>query len=398
MVSSAHCTAVRIELLTRRGRASHGSNAVAESLATVAAQAVELATRSRRGSGRGRRELRRGLVGHRAHGRARVGRAAARPRPCRYRLSRRAQGQREHDGFLGRAVSRTPFARRSASAASRRPTSTPALPMPTSWRSIRRISICISLGISTSSTRRALALRAENAARGFDPRIANSEGASVSTGSGHRVYANSHGFVGGYPTSTYSTSCSVVAKSNGSLERDYWYTVSRAPDELESPEQRRRGSGAPRGAAARRAAAVDARGARAVSGRDREGAVRPSRRARFAARPVSARVVSARRGRQAGVAGVHRHRRGSADSARARERAVRRAKASRRGRVSSSPAACCRATCCRATRRGGSGCRPPPTPAACTICSCKPTAGPLATLIARHATRASSSASCSAKA
>jgi len=50
------------------------------------------------------------------------------------------------------------------------------------------------------------------------------------------VYANSHGFVGGYPTSTHSTSCSVVAKSNGSLERDYWYSVNRSPDGLESPE------------------------------------------------------------------------------------------------------------------------------------------------------------------
>jgi PmbA protein len=81
-----------------------------------------------------------------------------------------------------------------------------------------------------------MALRAENAARGFDARIANSEGASVSGGVGHRVYANSHGFVGGYPTSSYSTSCSVVAKSNGSLERDYWYSVNRSPEGLESPE------------------------------------------------------------------------------------------------------------------------------------------------------------------
>jgi PmbA protein len=83
----------------------------------------------------------------------------------------------------------------------------------------------------------ALALRAESAARGFDARIANSEGATVSSGVGVRVYANSHGFVGGYPTSTYSTSCSVVAKSNGSLERDYWYTVSRSPRDLEAPER-----------------------------------------------------------------------------------------------------------------------------------------------------------------
>ncbi len=82
----------------------------------------------------------------------------------------------------------------------------------------------------------ALALRAEDAARSLDVRIANSEGATASTGGGHRVYANSHGFVGGYPTSTHSTSCSVVAKSSSSLERDYWYTVSRSPDELDSPE------------------------------------------------------------------------------------------------------------------------------------------------------------------
>jgi PmbA protein len=82
-----------------------------------------------------------------------------------------------------------------------------------------------------------LALRSESAARSLDPRIANSEGASVSSGVGQRVYANSHGFVGSYPTSTHSMSCSVLAKSGESLERDYWYTVSRHPDDLETPEQ-----------------------------------------------------------------------------------------------------------------------------------------------------------------
>jgi PmbA protein len=50
------------------------------------------------------------------------------------------------------------------------------------------------------------------------------------------VYANTQVFVGGFPTSTYSTSCSVVAKSNDSLERDYWYAVSRRHEDLESPE------------------------------------------------------------------------------------------------------------------------------------------------------------------
>jgi PmbA protein len=81
-----------------------------------------------------------------------------------------------------------------------------------------------------------LALRGENAARALDARIANSEGASVSSGVGQRVYANSHGFVGAYPTSTHSMSCSVLAKSGDSLERDYWYTVGRHPEDLDTPE------------------------------------------------------------------------------------------------------------------------------------------------------------------
>jgi len=82
----------------------------------------------------------------------------------------------------------------------------------------------------------AFALRAEDAARALDSRIANSEGATVTSGAGRRAYANSHGFVGSYPSSSHSLSCSVVAKSASSLERDYWYTVSRRPEDLDSPE------------------------------------------------------------------------------------------------------------------------------------------------------------------
>jgi PmbA protein len=81
-----------------------------------------------------------------------------------------------------------------------------------------------------------LALRAENAARRLDSRIDNSEGASVGTGEGVRVYANSHGFVGGYPSSNHSISCSVIAKSGESLERDYWYSAARAMQDLDAPE------------------------------------------------------------------------------------------------------------------------------------------------------------------
>lgn len=81
-----------------------------------------------------------------------------------------------------------------------------------------------------------LALAAESAARDFDPRVQNSEGATVSTGSAVRVYANSHGFCAGYPTSGHSVSCSVVAESGDSLERDYWYTAARSSDGLDAPE------------------------------------------------------------------------------------------------------------------------------------------------------------------
>ena len=81
-----------------------------------------------------------------------------------------------------------------------------------------------------------LALRAEDAARGADERITNSEGATVSTGGGVRAYANSHGFCAGFLASSHTLSCSVVAAQNGSLERDYWYTTARVPGDLETPE------------------------------------------------------------------------------------------------------------------------------------------------------------------
>jgi PmbA protein len=52
-----------------------------------------------------------------------------------------------------------------------------------------------------------LALACEAAGLDFDPRINNSEGATVSTHEGVRVYGNSHGFLAGYPSSQHSLSC-----------------------------------------------------------------------------------------------------------------------------------------------------------------------------------------------
>ena len=78
-----------------------------------------------------------------------------------------------------------------------------------------------------------LALQTEQCARDTDRRIDNSEGATVSTECGYRAYANSHGFVGGHATSAHAISCSVIARENGELERDYWVSSARAAADLE---------------------------------------------------------------------------------------------------------------------------------------------------------------------
>ncbi len=81
------------------------------------------------------------------------------------------------------------------------------------------------------------ATECEAAARERDPRIVNSEGASLHTHNSLHVYGNTHGFIGGYPSSRHSLSCSVVGKQGESMQRDYWYTLSRVGEMLEDPAQ-----------------------------------------------------------------------------------------------------------------------------------------------------------------
>lgn len=81
-----------------------------------------------------------------------------------------------------------------------------------------------------------IASRCEAAALDFDPRITNSEGSNIYTQQWHFVHANSNGFVGGYPTSRYSLSCSVIGGQGDDMQRDDWYTAARREDELESAE------------------------------------------------------------------------------------------------------------------------------------------------------------------
>ena len=82
-----------------------------------------------------------------------------------------------------------------------------------------------------------LARRAERAALGLDTRITNSEGADFHSSAGRIVLGNTHGFMGEYRSSSFSTSVSPIATDEqGGMQRDSWYAVQRKFAKLESPE------------------------------------------------------------------------------------------------------------------------------------------------------------------
>ncbi|MEO8308168.1 MAG: metalloprotease PmbA [Pseudomonadota bacterium] len=76
----------------------------------------------------------------------------------------------------------------------------------------------------------------EAAGLAVDRRVSNSEGASVSTHRGVRVYGNSHGFLAGYPSTSHSISCVLLAQQGEDMQRDYWYSTARAPSGIEALE------------------------------------------------------------------------------------------------------------------------------------------------------------------
>jgi PmbA protein len=77
----------------------------------------------------------------------------------------------------------------------------------------------------------------EAAGRSVDTRITNSEGASVGSHRGVRVYGNSHGFLAGYPSTSHSVSCVLLAQTGDDMQRDYWYSSARDARDLESAEE-----------------------------------------------------------------------------------------------------------------------------------------------------------------
>ena len=82
------------------------------------------------------------------------------------------------------------------------------------------------------------ARRAERAALDYDIRIRNSEGGTFDAATGHKVLANSFGFVGEYSRSYCSVSAVPIAQDeNGNMQRDYWYSVARTLKKLQAAEE-----------------------------------------------------------------------------------------------------------------------------------------------------------------
>lgn len=81
---------------------------------------------------------------------------------------------------------------------------------------------------------RAIDLARQIEAAGFavDPRVENSEGASVGTRRRMTFLGDSQGFMGGYRSTRHSISCALVARGAGGMQRDYSYGTSRDPARL----------------------------------------------------------------------------------------------------------------------------------------------------------------------
>ncbi|MEY5099996.1 MAG: metalloprotease PmbA [Pseudomonadota bacterium] len=89
-----------------------------------------------------------------------------------------------------------------------------------------------------------IALRCEAAALATSRKITNSEGAGVSAQQSHFFTEHMRGgerarpgiFRGGYASSRHSFSVAPIAGRGANMQRDYWFSSMRAPEELASPE------------------------------------------------------------------------------------------------------------------------------------------------------------------
>ena len=80
-----------------------------------------------------------------------------------------------------------------------------------------------------------LALACEAAGREADPRVTNSDGASFGSGESLSVYANSHGFIGRERETQHSLGLALIAGQGEEMQRDGWYSIGLAREDLETP-------------------------------------------------------------------------------------------------------------------------------------------------------------------
>ena len=81
-----------------------------------------------------------------------------------------------------------------------------------------------------------IAKRCEAAAFALSPKIKNTEGTSVSAQHSQFIFANSLGFMAGFPTSRHSLGSSMIAEEKGQMQRDDWYSSARLPSKIADPE------------------------------------------------------------------------------------------------------------------------------------------------------------------
>src|SRR5262249_53088727 len=78
---------------------------------------------------------------------------------------------------------------------------------------------------------------AEEAARGFDPRITNSEGSACSTIVGKTILVTSAGFAGEYRDTTCAMIIAPIAKEGDQMQVVGWGDRQRSLASLDSPEE-----------------------------------------------------------------------------------------------------------------------------------------------------------------
>lgn len=82
-----------------------------------------------------------------------------------------------------------------------------------------------------------LSKECEANALAIDNRLTFSEGVSLATQEAIYIYANSNGFLAGYPSSLHNISCNLIAKDKMGMQRDGSFTINRNPEQLQSIEQ-----------------------------------------------------------------------------------------------------------------------------------------------------------------